>query len=152
MAKANQTGIASFSAQQITAAQSDFSTYATKTKLSIKVPGAPSSFGDLLGSIVTDSGQQSAFIGAFLDPTLSGADLWTKAAAAGITADKIAPLKVQGKLAFLTLNNAALVQKVQQTLGSNDLGALADADFHLPGTWTNTINSIAGTDPKKLQY
>jgi hypothetical protein len=152
LAKANQTGIASFNAQQITAAQSAFTVFANKTNLSIKVPGAPSSYSDLLGNIVTDSGQQSAFVGAFLDPTLSGADLWTKAAAAGISADKIAPLKVQGKLAYLTINNASLIQKVQQGLGSaTDLAGLADADFHLPATWTNTINSIAGTDPQKLQ-
>ena len=152
LAKANQAGIASFSAQQISAAQSTFTSFAAKTNLSVKIPGAPSSFSDLLGGIVTDTGQQSAFVGAFLDPAISEEDLWTKAAAAGVTADKVAALQVQGKLAFLTLNNASLIQSVQKTLGATtDMAALADSDFHLPSTWTNMINAIAGTDAQKLQ-
>jgi peptidoglycan hydrolase-like protein with peptidoglycan-binding domain len=152
LTKASQSGIVNMTAQQITAAQSAFTTFAAKANLSTKVTGAPSSLGDLLSNIVTDATQQSAFIETFLDPTKAGSDLWTNLAAAGISADKIPVLQMQGKLAFLTLNNASLVQKVQQTLGSStDPGALADADFHLDTTWINAVNSVAGTDTQKLQ-
>jgi peptidoglycan hydrolase-like protein with peptidoglycan-binding domain len=161
--KATQAGIVSFTAQQITAAQTAFTTFATKTNLAIKVPGAPSSLGDLLSPVVTNATQQASFIQTFLDPTKADADLWTSAASAGIPAAQVASLQLQGKLAFLTLNNASLVQKVQQVLapataGTNvpatstvDLAALADADFHLDATWINAVNSIAGTDTQKLQ-
>jgi hypothetical protein len=163
LTKASQAGIVSLGSPQISAAQSAFTAYATKTNLNRKVSGAPSSFSDLLGGtgtqpsgtaitpVITDPGQRSAFSGIFLDPTNSGADLWTKTAAAGIPAAQIAALKLQGKLAFLTLNNASLVQSIQSTLGSADPAVLADKDFHLDTTWKNTINSIAGNDPQKLQ-
>ena len=151
LTKANQAGIVSFTAAQITAAQTVFTTYAAKTNLAAKAPGAPSAFSDLLGSVVTDAGQQNAFAGLFFDPTVASADLWTKAAAAGISAGNIATLQLQGKLALLTINNAGLIQKLQTTVGAtNDPAVLADNDFHIPATWTNTINAVAGSDPQKL--
>jgi len=152
LTKANQAGIVSLTATQITAAQTAFITYAAKTNLATKATGAPSAFSDLLGSVLKDAGQQSTFAGLFFDPTIASADLWSKSAAAGISVDAIATLKQQGKLALLTLNNAGLIQKLQTTLGTtNDLAILADNDFHLPATWSNTINAIAGKDPQKLQ-
>ena len=151
LTKANQAGIVSLTDAQITAAQTAFTTYAAKTNLAAKAAGAPSAFSDLLGSVVTDASQQTAFAGLFFNPTIASADLWTKAAAAGISAANIATLKLQGKLALLTLNNAGLIQKLQTTVGpANDPAVLADNDFHLPVTWTNTINAIAGNDPQKL--
>ena len=160
--KAAQAGIVNLTAQQITAAQTAFTTFATKTNLAIKIPGAPSSLGDLLTPVVTNTSQQASFIQTFLDPTKNDADLWTTAASAGIPAAQVASLQLQGKLAFLTLNNASLVQKVQQMLApaaatagaatsTADPGALADADFHMDATWISAINSIAGTDTQKLQ-
>ena len=157
-----QAGIVSLTAQQITAAQTAFTTFATKTNLAIKIPGAPSSLGDLLTPVVTNTTQQASFIQTFLDPTKDDADLWTSAASAGIPAAQVASLQLQGKLAFLTLNNASLVQKVQQMLApaaattgaatsAVDPGALADADFHIDATWISAVNSIAGTDTQKLQ-
>ena len=161
LTQASQYGIVSLTATQITAAQSAFTAFAAKINLAIKVPGAPSSLGDLLGSVVTDGGQQTSFIETFLNPTKAESDLWTNVTAAGISSDKVAALQLQGKLAFLTLNNASLVQKIQQVLGVTagaagsvaaiDPAALADADFHLDATWINAVNSLAGTDPQKLQ-
>ena len=150
--KATQAGIINFTSAQVTAAQAAFVTYATKTNLSVKISGAPNSFSDLLGNILTTPAQQSAFAQFYFDSTISNADLWQKAAAAGISAANIAALQVQGKLAFLTYNNAGLVQTLQQQLGAaTDTAVLADKDFHLDATWTNLLNSIAGTDQQKLQ-
>ena len=152
LSKANQAGIISLSDKQISAAQVAFTAFAVKINLARKVSGAPSSYSELLGSVITDPGQQAVFAGVFFDATISGADLWTKAASAGISAANIATLHLQGKLAFLTYNNNSLVQKIQQTLGSaTDLRALVDANFHLAATWKDAINSIAGNDEQKLQ-
>ncbi len=152
LATASQAGIVTLNSRQIASAQSAFTAFSTKTNLGLKVSGATSSFSDLLGGVIANSGLQSAFATVFFDPTVSDADLWTKAAAAGISADQIATLQFQGKLAFLTYNNAALVQGIQKTLGSaTDPAALADADFHLDVTWVNAINAIAGNDPAQLQ-
>jgi peptidoglycan hydrolase-like protein with peptidoglycan-binding domain len=152
LTKATQAGIVNFTQAQVTAAQTAFVAYATKTNLSVKISGAPNSFNDLLGNILTTPAQQSAFAQLYFDSTISDADLWQKAAAAGISAANIAALQVQGKLAFLTYNNAGLVQTLQQQLGpATDPAVLADKDFHLDATWTNLLNSIAGTDQQKLQ-
>jgi hypothetical protein len=149
---AAQAGIVSMNADQLAVAERSFAAFAAKTNLAVKVPGAPSSFGDILGSVITDSAQQATFIQTFVDPSKSGSDLWTNLAAAGISSGQVAPLKLQGKLAFLTLNNANLIHKVQQTLGStSDPAALIDSDFHLDATWINTLNSIAGGDTPQLQ-
>jgi len=152
LTKANQAGIVNLTAAQIATAQTAFTSYATKTNSSLKISGAPSSFNDLLGNVLTTPAQQSAFAGIYFDPTITDADLWQKAAAAGISAANIAALQVQGKLAFLTYNNAGLVKTLQQQLGAaTDPAALADKDFYLDATWINLLNSIAGTDQQKLQ-
>jgi peptidoglycan hydrolase-like protein with peptidoglycan-binding domain len=152
LTNAAKAGIVNLTAAQITATQTAFTTYATKTNLNFKISGAPNSFNDLLANILTTPAQQSAFAQLYFDPTISDADLWPKAAAAGISATSIAALQVQGKLAFLTYNNASLIQTLQQQLGAGtDPAALADKDFHLDTSWINLLNSIAGTDQTKLQ-
>ena len=152
LTKASQAGIVNLTAPQITAAQTAFTTYAIKTNSNLKISGAPSSFNDLLGNVLTTPAQQAAFAGIYFDPTIPDTALWQKAAAAGISAANIAALQVQGKLAYLTYNNAALVKTLQQQLGaSTDPSALADKDFHLDATWINLLNSIVGSDQQKLQ-
>ena len=152
LTKATQTGIISVTAAQISAAQSAFRAYAAKTNLNIKISGAPSSFGELLGNILTTPAQQTAFAAIYFDPTISDAELWQKAAAAGISAANIAALRIQGQLAHLTHNSAVVVKALQQQLGATtDPAALADKDFYLDATWINLLNSIAGTDQQKLQ-
>jgi peptidoglycan hydrolase-like protein with peptidoglycan-binding domain len=149
---ATQAGIVDLTPAQINAAQTAFMAYAAKTNLNIKIPGAPSSYSDLLGNILTTPAQQAAFAGIYFDPTISDTELWQMAAAAGISAANIAALKVQGQLASLTHNNASLVKALQQQLGpTTGPAALADKDFHLDTTWINLLSSLAGTDQQKLQ-
>lgn len=152
LTKANQAGIVDLTAAQITAAQTAFTAYAIKTNSNIKISGAPSSFNDLLGNLLSTPAQQTSFAGLYFDPIISDADLWQKAAAAGISAANIAALQLQGKLAFLTYNNANLVNALAQQLGATtDPAVLADKDFYLDTTWINLLNSLAGTDQQKLQ-
>ncbi len=152
LTKASQAGIVSLTAQQVTAAQASFTTFAATTNLALKVSGAPSSFSALLGSVVKDPQQQTAFAQVFFNPTVADQDLWTQAAAAGIPATTISALQLQGQLSYLTYNNANLVQTLQTRLGSStDPAALADADFHLDTTWTNAINSLAANTPGGVQ-
>jgi hypothetical protein len=148
LSQANQAGIVTLTAAQVTAAQATFTTFAAATNLALKVSGATSSFSTLLGSMVTNAQQQTAFAQAFFNPAVADADLWTEAAAAGIPAATITSLQVQGQLAYLTYNNASLIQSVQAKLGTGtDLAALADADFHLDTTWTAAISALAANTP-----
>ncbi len=152
LTKASQAGIVSLTAQQVTAAQASFTTLAATTNLALKVSGAPSTFSTLLGSVVTNPQQQTAFAQVFFNPAVADQDLWTQAAAAGIPAATISTLQLQGQLSYLTYNNAGLVQTLQTRLGSTtDPAALADADFHLDTTWTSAINSLAANTPGGVQ-
>ena len=152
LTKATQAGIVNLTAAQITAAQTAFTAYAAKTNLGVKIPGAASSYSELLANILPTSADQAAFAGIYFDPTISDTELWQKAAAAGISAANIAALRVQGQLARLTHNSAPVVKALQQQLGATtDPAALADKDFYRDTTWINLLNSIAGTDQQKLQ-
>lgn len=152
LTQANQSGIVSLNAQQVTAAQAAFTTFAATTNLALKVSGAPSSFSSLLGSVVKDPQQQTAFAQVFFNPTVADQDLWAQAAAAGVQPATITALKVQGQLSYLTYNNAGLVQTLQGRLGTGTgLAALADADFHLDTTWVSAINALAANTPGGVQ-
>src|SRR5262249_39780341 len=52
---------------------------------------------------------------------------------------------LQGKYLYLTFNNGALAQKLQQDIGtSQKLPQLADKDYHQPATWQNALTALAG--------
>jgi hypothetical protein len=143
--KAVQSGIVAMTASQITAAGTAFQGFASKTRLSAKASGTNSSFGDLLSATALNSTQQTAFANLYFSgPTAS--DFWTQADNLGIAAETLDGLKLQGKFLYLTSNNAQLVQKLQQEIGSvNNISQLADKDFHLGHTWQSTLTALAGT-------
>jgi hypothetical protein len=146
LAKATQAGIVSLNAQQMTAATTAFQQFAARTQLAMTAPGAASTFGDLLKSSVTDATQQTAFANLYFSQPANGTDLWQQAAAAKIPAPTISALQLQGKLLYLTFNNNALAQKLQQQVGSLDkLSQLADAGFHDSTAWKTLLNGIGGT-------
>jgi peptidoglycan hydrolase-like protein with peptidoglycan-binding domain len=146
LAKANQAGIVTLNTQQLTAAATAFQAFATRTQLTMIAPGAISSFGDLLKNTVADAGQQASFASLYFSQPLAGSDLWQKAAAQHIPAPTVAALQLQGKLLYLTFNNAALAQKLQQQVGSIEkLSQLADAGFHDGAAWKTALTAIAGT-------
>ena len=153
LTQANQAGVVSLNAQQVTAAQGAFTTFAAKTNLALKVTGATSAFSTLLGSVITDPQQQTNFAQVFFNPTVAEQDLWTQAAAAGIPAASITALQVQGQLSYLTYNNASLIQSLQARFATTGAGlsSLADADFHLDTTWVNAINTLAANTPGGVQ-
>jgi hypothetical protein len=153
LASANQSGLVKLTGDQISSAQRAFTDFSTQSKLSLKIAGATSSFQDLLGKTFADSNLQSAFLNLAFDPTItSGAELWQKASAAGIPAQTISTLQLQGKLSLLTFNNAGLAQNLQQQLGATaNLSDLADKDYYLDTTWTSLLNSVAGNNPQALQ-
>jgi hypothetical protein len=84
-------------------------------------------------SRLTDA-QQSTFAQLYAAHRTDMAGLWTAVGAAlgKETADR---LQVNGKLAFLTVNNAPLMDKVHATAGANGLTdplQLAQSGYHRP--------------------
>ena len=60
-------------------------------------------------------------------------------------------LQLQGKLAYLTLNNANLTESLQQELqSSSNLAQLADKDLHRADSWKTRLNALAGNNEQTL--
>src|SRR5260221_12809892 len=59
---------------------------------------------------------------------------------------------MQSKLWVDVRNKGKLIQNVLQNFWSGkEFKSFGDANFHLAATWTDAINSIAGSDAQKLQ-
>ena len=145
LTKANQSGIVGFTDQQVAANVTAFQNFAAKARLNLTAIGAHSTFADFLGNSGLNSDQQSAFANLFFSQSSSADGLWQKAATLNIPAATLSNLKLQGKLAYLTFNNAAVVQKLQTDLGSLDnLSQLPEKDLHTDAAWQTYLTAIAG--------
>lgn len=146
LGKANEAGIVSLNDQQILAATDAFKNFARKTRLTLVATGANSTFGDFLNKSGLTGEQQNAFADLYFSQSSSADGFWQKAAGLGIPAQTLDTLKLQGKLAYLTLNNADLTQKLQREIGSFDnLARLPEKDFHTNAAWKSYLTEMAGS-------
>lgn len=156
--KAQDAGIVRLKPEQIDQARAAFQRFARSTRLNATAPGALSSFSDLLRraganaeEALTDDEQQT-FASVYFAQRGAAAELWQQAEAQGISRAKIDALRLQGKLAFLTLNNAPLTQNLQQEIGTPDnLAQLVDKDFHQSDPWKTRLTEMAGGDERALE-
>lgn len=146
----NQAGISNFSDQQITAATSAFTNFARQARLATQVPGTTSSFGDLLGKIDLATEQKTAFADLYFSHPASSTDFWQQVQKKGLPPAALESLRLQGKLAYLTLNNAQLASAIQQEIGS-DPAELVNKDLYKPDGWKTRLQNLAGSDPQALQ-
>jgi peptidoglycan hydrolase-like protein with peptidoglycan-binding domain len=145
--RAREAGIVSLTDAQVTGVTAAFDTFASKNCRAEIAPGAVSSMGAFLdrsGLIKTEQIDETKIF-ADLHFKYQGAELWQKAKDNGITDAKINALQLQGKFAYLTLNNVSLAQVLQDEIQSIDrLPELVDKDFYLATTWRNRLRTLAG--------
>jgi Neuraminidase-like domain/Salmonella virulence plasmid 28.1kDa A protein len=150
LGKAKQSAIVRLNKKQITAAVSAFNDFASQTRLTLTAAGAHSSFADLLSKSSLQADQQSTFAELYFSQSPASDGLWQQAADRGIPVETLNTLKLQGKLCYLTFNNADLAQKLQQDIGElNNLSQLPEKDFHTNTAWKNYLTAMAG--PKNMQ-
>lgn len=142
--KAQTAGVVNFSEDQITASGKAFQAFADKTRLTLKVIGGVASVGDLLNaSGIKDPAQSAAFASLVFSQPSPGDDFWEMAAALKIPAQELSTLQLQGKCYYLTLNNPALSQKIQQDIGAGgDLSQLAEKDYYDSATWKTALSGL----------
>lgn len=149
--KAVQANIVSLSNQQITAAKEAFETFARGIRRASKAAGAPSSFAELLDKSGLNASEKSTFESLYFSHQGSAAELWAKAAQQGIPGKKIERLQLQGKLAYLTLNNAALAEDISKQMDSpENLVGLIDQDLYREDEWEKRLQSLAGSSEAAL--
>ena len=144
--KAQVAGIINLSDADIAKTIPAVQAASTKILLSIKATGGINSGREILSTAgIEDAGQQQAFADLVINESTPGEDFWQKAAQLKIPSQQIDQLKVQGKCYYLTLNNLALSQKIQQDIGAgSDLSMLAANDYYDSNTWKTTLTGLAG--------
>lgn len=141
--KATRAGVAQLSDADIAAAREALSAHARRQRRdTICAPGTLSTVGGMLDASGLSTNEQEVFDSLAAAHHDDPARLWQVAREAGLPGTKIDALKLQGKLACLTLNNAPLIAAlgVQSDLPS----ALLDQDLHTEEAWGRVINQAGG--------
>jgi hypothetical protein len=138
--RAKEAGIVGLDEQQIARAKSDFENFARMTRRAEKTPGSLSSFDEMLNKSGMSDGEQKMFAALYLDHQGTTEELWQKAQDYKLPTDK---LRLQGKLAYLTRNNAELTQMLQEEIGSPDnLAQLVENELYRAETWKTRLESM----------
>jgi peptidoglycan hydrolase-like protein with peptidoglycan-binding domain len=150
IAKARASGIVSLTDEQVAQTTAALKVFARQSRRAAIAPGALSSMGTLLSKSGLDLTEQAIFEDFHF--AYQGAELWQQIKTDGrIAPEKVNTLQLQGKLAYLTLNNANLTESLQQELQSpNNLAQLADKDLHRADSWKTRLNALAGNNEQTL--
>ncbi|MBD2254377.1 neuraminidase-like domain-containing protein [Nostoc parmelioides] len=150
IAKARESGVVSLTDQQVAGAKAAADSFARQSRRAAIAPGAVSNMGAFLNQSGLADNEKTIFEDLYF--AHQGAELWQKAEENGIAPKKVASLQLQGKLAYLTLNNANLTEVLQQELQSPDhLAQLADKDLYQADAWKTRLTTLAGNNEQTLQ-
>jgi len=150
IAKARESGIVSLTDQQVAGAKAAAGTFARQSRRAAIAPGAVSNMGAFLSKSGLADNEKIIFEDLYF--AHQGAELWQKAKEGGIAPEKVASLQLQGKLAYLTLNNANLAESLQQELQSPDnLTQLVGKELYHADAWKKRLTTLAGNNEQTLQ-
>ncbi len=158
LTKVIKAGIINLDDPQAAEVKIQFGTFALNTRLAVPAPGSNSKYSDLLNTVrlqgdkpgKKDETTRSKFASVYLNHRGDAAQLWEKAADAGIGDKDIQALQLQGKLAFLTGNNEAMTTRLQQGMGISDPVELVGQGFYQPDKWRAEVRALACNDEQKL--
>ena len=149
--QAQTAGLIQLNDTQIETAKQKFKEFSHNTRLTLKVPGTVSTVEQLLDQTSLDNSERQKFSDVYFAPQQDDTDFWQQVKAKGISEEKIPQLQLQGKLAYLTLNNAKLTASLQSEIGSLEkLPALVEKGFHQPQAWINNIQNLAAGSEDEL--
>ena len=119
LTKSQNAGIVSLDAAERASFNADFATFASSTRRESIAAGTRSSIGELLNQSALTDAEKTTFENLHFVHGGRGEEFWKNVRDAGIGEPKIAGLRLQGKLAYLTRNNAPLTAILQNELGSH---------------------------------
>jgi hypothetical protein len=144
--KARTAGIVSLSDPQAASVKKTWETFSINTRLAVPAPGSRATYGDLLSQIDLSSDDQKTFAALYLNHRGDPADLWRKATEQGL-GDAVPRLQLQGKLAFLTVNNPALTAELQSEIDEAGPAQLVEKDLYKKDAWKERIDKLTQNDP-----
>ncbi|HEX5736592.1 MAG TPA: neuraminidase-like domain-containing protein [Blastocatellia bacterium] len=152
LARAADAGIIKLNDKQMAKVRASFENFARESRRTVKSPGAPSTFGDLLNASSLTNDEKQAFENIYFSHQGSGDELWQKAREVGIPDEKVNGMQLQGKLAYLTINNAGLMLSLQQEIGSPDrIAQLVDKDLYKADEWKSRLLKAANNNEQALE-
>jgi hypothetical protein len=148
---ASQANIIKLDAHGMTAEKAAFQKFSTTTLRAASAHGTISSFTELLAHSGLTAAEQTAFEQVYFSHGSDPDQMWEKVEVLGISKQKIDTLRLQGKLYYLTLNNAPLVDYLQKEIGTlANLPLLAERELYLPQHWKEQLDKLAGNNEKTL--
>ncbi len=115
---------------------------AGQLRLSARASGTPSAIADFVAAAPLGERERARFR-ELVAGEEEDTPLWDRARAAGLSAETVAALQTQGRLAYLTFNNAPLGAHVQAQLRTNDLNELLDRDYDRAEAWSRALDAVA---------
>jgi peptidoglycan hydrolase-like protein with peptidoglycan-binding domain len=151
LTRAHDAGVIALGSNEKADATKEFAVFALHTRRNIVVPGALSSAGEMLDKAPVSPAHRETFEQLTLLHDGDDAELWQKAEDRGIAKQEIAALQLQGKLAYLTMNNAPLVGVLQNEIESQDqLELLVEKDLYKPEPWAARLDALATPEDGEL--
>ena len=148
LTKAVEAGVVGLDNGQLEEAATAFQGFIRKARGSLRAEGTVSDHETLLQRSGLTRAEQERFEEIYFAHQGEAEELWQKLRADGLNAAKIRSLQQQGKLAYLTLNNADLITLLERDIGdSDDLARLAELDLYEPDGWKSRLDTLAGSDP-----
>lgn len=138
---------------QRTAAVNSYRVFAGKTLLAYKPLGAVSTIDDCLNGMGLGD-KKNAFADLCFDHRGAADDFWQQAETkVGLTKIQVARLKLQGKFAFLTQNNAALTVSLQNEFANlAEMGQKMVAQgLHEAKNWKERLQTLAANNNTPLE-
>ena len=118
--------------------------FAADHHFSNRISGALSSPQNFVEKAGLSSSDNAAFTKAVQED--ADGDLWQRAKDAGVSPTGIEKLQLQGKLAYLTCNNAALTAQLASEIKTSPLELIA-LGYHDPAKWQTTLSKLATASP-----
>lgn len=151
LARTVEAGVVRLDEQEVEAAVGAFEAFARRSTQDETAPGALSSVGELMAASGLDEGERESFAEALFEQRGDGAELWERAREEGVSDESVSALRLQGKLAYLTLNNAEVAAGLQAQFGTvGELKGLVDAGLHTTDAWSEHLRHASGGDEEAL--
>lgn len=115
-------------------------------------PAALSSLQDMLSLRALSDADKAKFYEAFRSTVAGQGDLWSSLAAAGFDAASVEHFRTDGKLGFLTAQNAQLVKSIQELPEFKVVDDLPRAGLYKSSNWLGLIGANIPRNTTALAY
>jgi peptidoglycan hydrolase-like protein with peptidoglycan-binding domain len=124
-----------------------FQAFAADYRFNHQIQGALSTPKEFVGKARISTQDRSIFSQVVREENTDG--LWERAKTAGVSDGGIQTLQLQGKLAYLTFNNAELTDHLLDQVSTDPL-QLIELGYHDEGQWKQALQDLTKGDANKL--